>query len=189
LQYHLGVKPPRRAATLTAYADLVREWSGRLDLVSDRDLDRFEERHVADSLRLLPLLDSLGDGPAVDVGSGAGLPGIPLAIARPGRYWRLLEPRRKRAGFLEEVVRTLELENCEVVPVTAAQAAGDRHLSGAHVLAAARALAPPREAFELLRPLVGPTGVVAVFLGEGSDVPPEAEELAPGIGILRMSNI
>ncbi|MGH2757021.1 MAG: RsmG family class I SAM-dependent methyltransferase, partial [Actinomycetota bacterium] len=64
---------------LAAYAALVRTWANRLDLVAPGDLDRFEERHIADSLRLLPLLERLPEGPCVDVGSGAGLPGIPLA--------------------------------------------------------------------------------------------------------------
>jgi 16S rRNA (guanine527-N7)-methyltransferase len=170
---------------LTAYAELVRGWGPRLGLVSDRDLDRFRERHVDDSLRLLPLLDSLPPGPSVDVGSGAGLPGIPLAIARPERGWRLLEPRRRRAAFLEEAVRALALDNCEVVTVTAEEAGRDPRLARAHALAAARALAPPRHAFELLLPLVAAGGTAAVFVGKGGGVPPETEEFAPGIVILR----
>ncbi|MGH2694478.1 MAG: 16S rRNA (guanine(527)-N(7))-methyltransferase RsmG, partial [Actinomycetota bacterium] len=129
----------------SAYAELVRAWGSRLGLVSERDLDRFRERHIEDSLRLLPLLDSLPVGPAVDVGSGAGLPGIPLAISRPQREWRLLEPRRRRSAFLEEVVRELALDNCEVVIATAQEAARDPRLARAHVLATARALTPPKD--------------------------------------------
>jgi 16S rRNA (guanine527-N7)-methyltransferase len=171
--------------SLAGYAELVRAWGSRLGLVSEGDLARFRERHIDDSLRLLPLLDSLPSGPAVDVGSGAGLPGIPLAIARPERAWRLLEPRRRRAAFLEEVVRELALGNCEVVVATAEEAARDPRLAHAHALATARALASPQQAPALLLPLVTVGGTAAVFVGRGDRLPPEAEEFVPGIGILR----
>jgi 16S rRNA (guanine527-N7)-methyltransferase len=168
---------------LADYAGLVREWAARVDLVAPGDLDRFESRHIADSLRLLRLLRSLPPGPAVDVGSGAGLPGVPLAIADPSRPWRLLEPRRMRLAFLEEVVRALALD-CEVVALTAERAAEDPRLRRAHVLAVARALAPPAAAFRLLGPLVAPGGVAAVFVG-ARELPPGAEEWAQGVAIMR----
>lgn len=133
---------------------------------------------------MLPLLDELPSGPCVDVGSGAGLPGVPLAIARPEREWRLIEPRERRAAFLEHVVRELELA-AEVVVAPAERAAADPRLAAAHVLATARALAPPPAAIELLLPLVARDGVAAVFLGSGAEVPPEAEEWAEGVAIVR----
>jgi 16S rRNA (guanine527-N7)-methyltransferase len=161
----------------------VREWAPRLDLVAPGDLDRFESRHIADSLRLLGLVRSLPPGPAADVGSGAGLPGVPLAIADPSRPWRLLEPRRRRMAFLEEVVRSLALD-CEVVALSAERAAEDPRLRRAHVLAVVRAVAPPAAAFPLLAPLVAPGGVAAVFVG-GGELPPGAEEWAQGVAIMR----
>jgi 16S rRNA (guanine527-N7)-methyltransferase len=168
---------------LRAYAELVRTWAPRLDLVGPDELTRFEERHVADSLRLVPLARSLPAGPAVDVGAGAGLPGIPLAIAEPDRQWRLLEPRAKRVAFLEEAVRALEL-SCEVLPITAEQAARTDGLAGVHVLAVARALAVPVTAFGLLAPLVGAEGVAAVFVGPSAELPAEAALWEPGIAIV-----
>ncbi|HVM36106.1 MAG TPA: RsmG family class I SAM-dependent methyltransferase [Actinomycetota bacterium] len=169
---------------LEAYAALVRRWGTRLDLVSPTDLDRFEERHIADALRALPLLDSLPPGPCIDVGSGAGVPGVPLAIARPERLWRLLEPRARRAGFLEEVVRSLDL-NCEVVTATAESAVGEPRLAAAHVLATARALAAPAPAAALVSPLVAPTGVGLLWLGEKAELPPALEEWAEGLALVR----
>src|SRR5918999_97820 len=98
----LGVSPELEAA-LALYADLVRRWSGRVNLTSARDLTRFEQRHIADCLRIVSLVDSLPPGPGIDVGSGAGLPGVVLAlVGSRHRHWRLLEPSRKRAAFLEE---------------------------------------------------------------------------------------
>jgi 16S rRNA (guanine527-N7)-methyltransferase len=170
---------------LDDYAALVRYWAPRLDLVSPGDLERLEERHIADCLRLAPLLDELPEGPCIDVGSGAGLPGIPLAIARATRPWRLLEPRARRAAFLEEVVRSLDL-TCEVVPLSAEQAALDARFRGVHALGAARALAPPAEALSLVAPLVRVDGVTALFVGSQAKLPPRAALWAPGIAIIRL---
>ena len=169
---------------LAEYAALVRRWAPRLDLVAPADLERLEERHIADSLRLAPLIDDLPEGPCVDVGSGAGLPGIPLAIVRPQRPWRLLEPRGRRAAFLEEVVRTLDL-TCQIIQGTAEQAAAGP-LRGAHALGVARALAPPVEALSLVQPLVRAGGVAALFVGSRAELPTRAELWAPGIAIIRV---
>lgn len=176
--------PPAVRRALDEYVSLVAQWAPQLDLVSPGDLVRFRERHVEDSLRALPLLRSLPTGPCIDVGSGAGLPGIPLAMADPDHDWRLLEPRRRRAAFLEEAVRQLQLP-CEVIVATAEAAAKDPRLGGTHVLAVGRALAPPPEAFDRLLPLVAPGGVALVFAGENSRLPAEAAEWRPGLATIR----
>jgi 16S rRNA (guanine527-N7)-methyltransferase len=97
----------------------------------------------------------------------------------------LLEPRKKRVAFLEEVVRDLGLENCEVVAQTAEEAAADSRYSTKHALAIARALAPPAEAVRLMMPLVAPEGSVALFIGRGATLPPGAEEVSEGLAIVR----
>lgn len=163
---------PDIEARLAAYEDLVARYAPRLDLISPGDLPRLRTRHIDDSLRALPLIADAPPGPAVDVGSGAGLPGIPLAIAAPDRSWRLLEPRTRRAAFLEEVVRTLELD-CEVSRMSAEQAGRTEGWADAHAVATARALAPPERAFELLRPLLTGSGVAIVFAGSSAPVVPE----------------
>ena len=160
------------------YAELVRAYSDKLDLVAPGDLDRFEDRHIRDSLRALPYVRQAPPGPAIDVGSGAGLPGIPLAIADPDRPWILLEPRRRRAAFLEEVIRELDLTHVEVRAETAAQAAAE--LGAVHAVGTARALAPPAEAIEIVRPLIAPGGHILVFVG-GSESGTKCDEVEPGI--------
>lgn len=176
--------PDALEARLAALQDMVATWSKRLDLVSPRDLPRLYDRHIQDSLRALPLIVAAPPGPCVDVGSGAGFPGVPLAIASE-RRWILLEPRAKRAAFLEEAVRELALEACEVVRKTAQEAARDPALAAAHAIAIARALAPPAEAATLCAPLVAPGGAVVLFVGRGAEIPPEAEEWAPGLITIR----
>ncbi|MDQ3914505.1 MAG: class I SAM-dependent methyltransferase [Actinomycetota bacterium] len=169
---------------LARYAGLVRQWAPRLDLVSPGDLPRLEERHIQDSLRVVPLLDELPPGLCVDIGSGAGLPGIPLAIVRPERRWTLVEPRQRRAAFLEEVVRALGL-GCRVVAATAELCALDETLAGRHVLATARAVDEPAGVRTLAEPLLVSGGVTLVFTGSAAPVADGAEEWAPGLTIMR----
>jgi 16S rRNA (guanine527-N7)-methyltransferase len=157
---------------LGLYEDLVRRYASKLDLVAPGDVGRLRSRHIDDSLRILPLLAEAPPGPAVDVGSGAGLPGVPLAIADPAHTWRLLEPRARRAAFLEEVVRTLELD-CEISRMSAEEAARTEGWAESHAVATARALAPPERALELLRPLLTPTGMAVIFAGGSAPVLPE----------------
>lgn len=169
---------------LARYAELLRAHAPHQNLVSQKDLDQLEERHIQDSLRLVPLAREAPEGPMIDVGSGAGLPGIPLAAALPDRKWVLLEPRRKRAAFLEEVVRKLDLR-AEVVCERVEDISGRPAHAGRYPLACARALASPPEAIALLLPLVTPGGVAAIFLGFSADPPAGAEEWEKGIAIVR----
>lgn len=177
---------PDRAALLERYAELLREWTPRIALISPADVERVEERHIEDSLKALPWVRSAPPGVCVDVGSGAGFPGIPLAIAEPTRSWRLLEPRARRAAFLEEAVRTLGID-CEVLTVRAEAAAADPRLAGAHSVAVARALAEPPAALALLAPLVRPGGVAVLFLGRAAVPPPGAEVAPEGLAIVRVT--
>lgn len=172
-------------ARLREYEALIRFWARKVDLIAPGDRARFRKRHIDDCLRLVPLSDVTGREAAVDVGSGAGLPGIVVAIARPNRLWRLLEPRAKRTAFLEEAVRELGLDNVEVVRATAAEAAMDPGLAGAHGLGVARAVAPPRRSLDLLRPLTARDGTMAVFVGKTGKIPAGTEEWVPGIVVAR----
>jgi 16S rRNA (guanine527-N7)-methyltransferase len=173
---------------LARYAALIRSWAPRLDLVSPGDLERLEERHIEDSLRVVPLLDELPPGLCVDIGSGAGFPGIPLAIARPDRRWTLIEPRKLRAAFLDEVVRELEID-CEVVRATAEQCADRAGYRERYVLATARAVADPVDIRSLADPFLVPGGIALVFTGEQYEYvgrrPPEAVEWRPGLTIMK----
>jgi 16S rRNA (guanine527-N7)-methyltransferase len=95
-------------AALERFLDELMLWNTRTNLVGERDWQALVDRHLLDALAAAPWLRALGDGLRIlDVGSGAGLPGIPLAVAvRPRGMW-LVEPRRKRASFLRSVRRAL----------------------------------------------------------------------------------
>jgi 16S rRNA (guanine527-N7)-methyltransferase len=107
------VLPPDARERLRAFAALLNIWNRRFNLVSCASASQLVDRHLLDSLTVNPLLD--GASTIVDLGSGAGFPGVPLSIIHPETVVALVEPRRRRANFLREVRRTLRLENLRVV--------------------------------------------------------------------------
>ena len=99
-------------AKLVAHLDLLDDWNARMNLTAIRDRPSQLTKHLLDSLAVQPYL--VGQRIA-DVGSGAGFPGIPLAIVEPGRQFALIESTGKKCRFLEHVRDTLGLANVEVV--------------------------------------------------------------------------
>jgi 16S rRNA (guanine527-N7)-methyltransferase len=103
--------PPDAQEKLLAYLDLLAHWNRAYNLTAVCDRHEMVPRHLLDSLAILPYLHG---ATLADLGSGAGLPGIPLAIARPDLAVTLVESNGKKARFLREAVRTLPLPNVTV---------------------------------------------------------------------------
>jgi 16S rRNA (guanine527-N7)-methyltransferase len=103
--------PADAQAKLLAYLDLLARWNRTYNLTAVRDPDDMVSRHLLDSLAVLPFVHGRS---LADLGSGAGLPGIPLAIARPEIAVTLVESNGKKARFLREVIRSLPLANVAV---------------------------------------------------------------------------
>jgi 16S rRNA (guanine527-N7)-methyltransferase len=97
---------------LVAHLDLLDEWNTRFNLTAIRDRPSQLTKHLLDSLAVLPYLQGTR---IADVGSGAGFPGIPLAIVEPHRHFSLIESTGKKCRFLEHVRDELGLRNVEVV--------------------------------------------------------------------------
>ncbi|HEY2937143.1 MAG TPA: RsmG family class I SAM-dependent methyltransferase [Gaiellaceae bacterium] len=137
-------------------------------LTAVSDPDEARRLHLDAALEAAPLIEG---GPVVDVGSGGGSPGLPLAAARPDLRFDLLESARKKCEFLTRW--TSEFENASVVCARA-----EEHARGpgrdAYRTALARALAPPSVAAEWCLPLVAPGGRAILFVG------PSVDEAAAG---------
>lgn len=101
-----------RQVKLVAYVELIAKWNKAFNLTSVRDPGEMISRHILDSLAILPYLE--GDS-LLDVGTGAGLPGIPVAILKPEMAVTLLDSNSKKTRFLQQAKAELKLENITVV--------------------------------------------------------------------------
>ena len=109
----MGLAPdPAQVAALLAYLDLIAKWNRTYNLTAIHEPERMLTHHILDSLSIAP---SVTGGPLLDVGSGAGLPGIPLAILRPGLKVTLLDASQKKCGFMQQAAIELGLADITVV--------------------------------------------------------------------------
>jgi len=137
----------RECAALAEFVALLLRWNRVYNLTGVRGADEIVGRHLVESLALKPYL---GGECVADVGSGGGLPGMPLAITEPARHFTLIESRAKRVRFLRHVVAELALTNTDV----AHSRAEDLRPARPFDTVLARAVAPPAELLEICRPLM-----------------------------------
>lgn len=120
----LGVNLDANQETrLLDYLALIGKWNRTYNLTAIHEPERMLTHHLLDSLSILPMVSS---GPLLDVGSGAGLPGIPIAIARPDLQLTLLDASQKRCGFMQQAAIELKLNNISVVHARAEAYRPDR---------------------------------------------------------------
>lgn len=131
----------------------VRKWNASCNLVSQRDEKHLEEVHLTDSLDLQKFIGT--SRTLLDVGSGGGFPGVPLAIALPDLEVTCLERAHKKCRFLRYVKMTLELENLSVVEADVRNAIALRNSFDAVTI---RAVTKPRQAWELAKPMLHKCG-------------------------------
>ncbi len=148
-----------QAELLRRYAEAILEASAHVNLVSRRSLDRLGE-HLVDSAGILAAVENPGHRVG-DLGSGAGLPGIVLAILRTDLLVSLVDSRRSKIVFLKGVVRSLGLANVRVVHARIEDLAGVE----AYDLAVARALGSTKEILEPSLDMVAPGGSLVLFKG------------------------
>ena len=153
---------PDLTTPLLAYLALLDRWNRTYNLTAVRDPADMVARHLLDSLAMLPFV---GDGALADLGTGPGLPGIPLAIARPQLQVTLVESNGKKARFLREAVRTLQLRNARV----AESRIESLDEPAAYDAITARALATLPLIVELGGPLLKPAGRLLAMKGARPD--------------------
>nr|WP_232479144.1 16S rRNA (guanine(527)-N(7))-methyltransferase RsmG [Roseomonas rosulenta] len=147
-----------RDARLATYRDLLLRWNAAINLVSARTAADIDDRHIADSLQLLPLLP--GEGVIADLGSGAGLPGLVLAAALPEREVHLVESDRRKAAFLIDAAARMGLPKVKVH----AQRLQDAALPPIAAMTA-RALAPLDDLLGFAAGILAPGGVAILPKG------------------------
>jgi 16S rRNA (guanine527-N7)-methyltransferase len=143
---------------LEHFLALLEKWNRVYNLTAIRDADRTLTHHLLDSLAILPHIE----GPRVlDVGSGAGFPGIPLAILRPDLRVTLLDSHQKKAAFLRQAVVELNLANADVRAERVESWRADRGFD----TVVSRAFAELGEFVAKARHLLAPGGVIAAMKG------------------------
>lgn len=157
---------PKQIALLTQYVDLLADWSARVRLISRNDRNFIWERHILDCLSLVPHLPT--DGPVLDLGSGAGLPGIVIKIMRSDLEVYLLEPARMKTLFLRETITALDLQNTFAIRNRAETLVGESSFAGKFLIGTARAVAQLPQLWNWIEPLLAPRGVLLAMKGPGS---------------------
>lgn len=150
-------------AKLIVFIIELEKWNRKINLLAKRTTPaEIVDKHILDSLTLLPFLSGQGIADnVVDIGSGAGFPGLPIAIARPDLQVILMEPRAKRVSFLKHIVRSLELANVEIME---SRFSGSPQFAGRHIgFVTSRAVAEPEKFLEMVGELLD-TGTTALLM-------------------------
>jgi len=149
-----------RKEEISRYAEILATWGIERGLIGPKEGDRIWERHIANCIPITTLIEK--GASLIDIGSGAGLPGIVIALARPDLKVTLLEPLQRRVDFLNEVVAELKLD----ILVARGRAESFR---GSFGVVTARAVAPLPKLLTVSWHLVAPGGAVLAMKGEAAE--------------------
>ncbi len=160
----------RQIEAFRVYYEEMMRYRERADLTSLTDPAAVQRRHFLESLAFLRAIESAGafGAKAIDIGSGAGFPGLPIKIVRPELALTLLEATGRKAEFLRHVVEALDLTGVDIVQGRAEEVAHEPERREAYDLALARAVAPLPTLVELALPFVRVGGLLAAQKGSGA---------------------
>jgi 16S rRNA (guanine527-N7)-methyltransferase len=166
---------PAQREAIVRYASLLLTWTARINLTGAVSLEDLAAEHLPDSFALASRLADAGAPGAIDVGSGGGLPALPLSILCPHLTLRLLEPIAKKAAFLRTAIRELGLADRLTVDTRRAQSL----VPSTFDVALSRATLPPRSWLPLATDLVRPGGRVFLLAGAAADWSSPPASLTP----------
>ncbi len=165
---------------LSLYVEELQRWAQVFNLVSQWDEATLIRTHILDSIAAAPFLPHCGR--LLDLGSGAGLPGLILAIVQPKRHSTLVEVRRKRANFLRHVVREAKIENVDVYERRAESLAKEAAFQRNFQIVISRATWNIPHFLQIARPFVAEDGLAVAM--KGPKAPEESRKLADPIAQL-----
>jgi 16S rRNA (guanine527-N7)-methyltransferase len=151
------------------YARELVDWNQRFNLTAITDPEQIQIRHFLDSLSCWLALRQAPPGRVLDIGAGAGFPGLPLKILHPEMQLTLVESTAKKASFLEHIVQVLGLRDVRVLAQRAENVGQQATERGANDWAVARAVAPMSVLAEYLLPLVKVGGFALAQKAKGAD--------------------
>ena len=178
-QKYTGI--PLNAQQLKAfelYESELLSWNEKFNLTAIRDAEGIRVKHFLDSLSCLTVMGNLKNERIIDVGTGAGFPGIPLKIVCPGIKLTLVESVGKKAGFCKHIIETLNLDNVEVLTLRAEEAGRLPHHRAQYDWSVARAVAALPILSEYLIPLLKINGHMLAQKGESAHAEAQISEKA-----------
>lgn len=170
----LGVElSDRQLEQFERYYEILTDWAQRVSLTAVKDEEGIQRRHFLESAALLPILAdenlSLEDASMIDIGSGAGIPGIPLKIFVPSLQLTLIEAKQRKVEFLNALLPELGMEDVDVVAKRSEETAHNPRYRDQYDFAVAKALAPLRTLLELTLPFLRMGGTVIAPKGKGAE--------------------
>ena len=153
-------------ARIRVFARELVSWNDRHNLLSRMDVHNVIRKHVAASLGVLLIADPIGGQRWIDVGTGAGFPGMILKLALPELDITLVDSSKKRCAFLDHVSRTIDL-NTAVLPMRAEAVIAHRGGKKAFDVVTSRAVASLQDSVRAFSPLLAPGGLFVTFKGPG----------------------
>lgn len=174
----------------TLYYQALIAWNEKINLTGIVELEEVQTKHFLDSIASLPLIaqelqESIPPKQrlrCIDVGTGAGLPGIPLKIVAPMMHWTLLDGTGKKILFLQHIIAKLGLTGIDVLQGRAEEIGRQSRYRATYDIVTARAVAPLVTLVEYILPLVKINGVAVIYKGAGT--PQEFMEARKAIEIL-----
>ncbi len=167
-----------QAATLLLYFAELKKWNRRINLIARETSDTaIIEKHFLDSMTLLPFVQKKEKVRLLDIGSGAGFPGLVLAALCPKMQVTLVEPRSKRVTFLRHIIRTLKLDQAEIITDRVESVSVGK---GVYTFVTSRAVAAPLVFLEMARPFME-EGAKAIIMMARED---RLEEIKQGGNVI-----
>ncbi|MDZ4279059.1 MAG: 16S rRNA (guanine(527)-N(7))-methyltransferase RsmG [Dehalococcoidia bacterium] len=171
------------------FYEMLADWSERVSLTAVKDEEGVQRRHFLESAAIIAVLKaeglSLEDRSLIDVGSGSGVPGVPLKILEPSLQLTLVEAKQRKAEFLNALLAELGLSDVNVATRRAEEAGHDPKHREQYDIAVAKALAPLRTLAELTLPFVRMGGLV--LAPKGREAEREAKEASTALEVLNGS--
>lgn len=170
LESHFPELSAKQLEQFKILGQLIREWNAKINVISRKDIDDFETKHLLHSLAIAKFKRFGRDKRVLDIGTGGGFPGIPLAIYYPKCKFHLVDSIGKKIKVVNEIVQALALDN------VLAEQSRVEELTGSYHYIVSRAVAPSKKLLDWSKKLKNPRGVEYFFL-KGGDLDEELKEI------------
>jgi 16S rRNA (guanine527-N7)-methyltransferase len=170
LQRHLPRVSDEQIALFEKYEELLSAWNKKINLVSRKDEENVWSRHIIGSIAFLFQFDLTSESSIVDIGTGGGLPGIPLAILYPASRITLIDSIQKKITAVDDMIQALQLKNAKAYCGRAEELSRKKEFQASFDYVVSRAVAPIRDIVKWCKPFLKTTDGSAIIDNSGTRV-------------------